>query len=92
MLWCPAFEPPVKFTGLHQSGMTSHITNSPLLILHFILNNIPSAGSPAVVTHEILKPYLLGNKLRYEEIRFDFTDETTEHLQTVSTLVKDLAK
>jgi hypothetical protein len=73
--WTKALTKPLKIQGNYQMSAWPQVIGEPLLVLHFILDTIEAASNPARVVHELLKTWLPGNSLRYEEIRFDFSDE-----------------
>jgi hypothetical protein len=52
---------------------TSRVSGESLLILHFLLEGMGSAGSPAKVLNEYMSNFVNRAALRYEEIFFDFS-------------------
>lgn len=53
---------------------TSRVSRESLLILHFLLKGMDSAGSPAKILYEYMSNFVDRSSLRYEEIFFDISD------------------
>lgn len=71
------------------------VLQNSLIILHFVLEGISTAGSPANIVHEFLRGFFKDSKrLIFEEITFNLTDEdaTEEHADNIAFLSKTLAK
>jgi hypothetical protein len=65
------------------------------VIVHLLLDGIPSAGSPPRVLYKYLKAYFReGNDLLYEEVVFNLADDDAEqaHYDTMAALAKKLRR
>ena len=72
----------------------SHVINTPLLVVHFILSSISPDGSPARFISETMATYLTVDTFRYEEIKFDFTNDgqVDKHDNKMARFVRDVQK
>lgn len=71
------------------------VLQSSLIILHFVLEGVSTAGSPANIVHEYLRGFFKDSKrLFFEEIPFDLTDEDAmeDHADTITLLSRTLAR
>ena len=50
----------------------SRVVNQPILLLHFVLDGIKTAGSPPHLVHTFLSGFLSPSRLHFEEIEFSF--------------------
>ena len=71
---------------------TSHVINQPLLLLHFVLKGIQTAGSPPQLINTFLSGFLSPSRLRFEEIQFCLGSEPEVHAfqKRMGTLVREL--
>ena len=52
---------------------SSRVSGEALLILHFLLEGMESAGSPAKILNEYMSNFVDRSSLHYEEIFFDIS-------------------
>jgi hypothetical protein len=71
------------------------VLQNSLFILHFVLEGISTAGSPANVVHEFLWGFFKDTKrLIFEEVTFNLSDDNAsgEHEDNMAFLARTLAK
>lgn len=90
--WKPLLLDPISLSGSYAMTCRSEVKATPLVILHFIMSGISTAGSPAIILHEFLKPYLPGDRLHYKEISFNLSHSITKYAQDMKALVVKLKK
>jgi len=74
--------------GDYQLTSKSHVLNTRILILHFVLSSIGTAGL-TVLIYEYLKGFL-SDRVKYHEVMFDLGADgaVDAHAATMSALVK----
>jgi hypothetical protein len=67
------FNEHLQIKGRFQMASNSQVSGAGLLILHFLLKGMDSAGSPAKILLEYMSNFVNKSYLHYEEIFFDIS-------------------
>ena len=88
--WIKALKEPLLVKGDYQLTSKLHVLNTRILILHFVLSSIGTAGL-TVLIYEYLKGFL-SDRVKYHEVTFDLGADgaVDAHAATMSALVKPL--
>lgn len=73
--WQPALLKPLELNVDYQMTSKSRVVNQPLLLLHFVLEGIQTAGCPPRLVHALLSGFLSPARLRFEEITISLGTE-----------------
>jgi hypothetical protein len=73
--WVPALSDPLDILGDYQMTSSSQVLGSPLLILHFALSGLETAGNPAGLVYSFLQSFTSAARLGYREVRFDLSSD-----------------
>jgi hypothetical protein len=73
-------------------GHGGRIDTRPLVIVEFILDTLPSAGTPAEVIYTFLKAYWASEPegLKHLRVRFSIGDNLDAHTKRMTSIVKTL--
>jgi hypothetical protein len=88
----PATTTPIQVHGTFQMAASSQVSKEGLVILHFLLAGMDSAGSPARLLGEYMHSYLDEESLLYQEITFDLSSDTLvkNYHQRLRSLARDI--
>jgi hypothetical protein len=73
--WVPALSDPLDILGDYQMTSSSQVLGTNLLILHFALSGLDTAGNPAGLVYSFLQSFIPNARLSYREVRFDLSSD-----------------
>jgi hypothetical protein len=92
--WIRTLDEPLILKGNYQMTAKSQVVDTPLLILHFVLDSILTKGNPCAFMADTMSGYLTDNTFMYEEIRFDLTtnEQMDQHDHRMANLIRVVEK
>ena len=93
-LWKSALNDPLHLKVDYQMTAKSHVLDTSLLGVHFILSLISPNGNPARFICETMAAYLTVNTFRYQEVEFNFIEDRQVDLHAIqmAKFVQDIQK
>jgi hypothetical protein len=73
--WVPILSDPLDILGDYQMTSSSQVLGTHLLILHFALSGLDTAGNPVGLVYSFLQSFISDARLGYREVRFDLSSE-----------------